>query len=204
MGVVIAAIAVLAAFAWMKSESNAREAQQERELDASRIQREYLERVGWMRSNPDDASYRTELPGFFKVYFKDVSDHLARFGGNKDFDDYLNEPLGEKAPKDAAAQRKARFEFEKRLFDQMREGKYAPLWTATDKGLRLDVVSADVKMAGGHPVVRFETVLWGAQRGVKEEGHTKHMVTSAIYEVDWQLTDDKSRKLGQMTGGIRR
>jgi len=198
VGVIIAVVGVIAAFVLMYNKYSAREAELDGDVDALRIRRDYLERVGWMRSNPDEASYRTEVGTFFKQYFQEVSDHLERFGGNKDFDDYLNEPSGEK--KDAAGLRKARYEFVRHVFDQMREGKYAPLWTATDKGMRLDVLVSDLKLVGGRPVVRFETVLWGAQRGTHEEGRTKRMMTSASFAVDWQLTDDKGRKLGSMSG----
>lgn len=204
VGVILVMVGLVVALAMTMSSANAKQEEAEAASDVQRIQREYLERVGWMRSNPDEASYKGEVNNFFRAYFKEVDDHLAKYGGNKDFDDYLNEETGggegKKDTKGAAAQRKARFDFEKRIFDQMRQGKYSPVWTATDKGLRLDVLTADVKMSGGHPVIRFETVLWGAQRGIHEDGKARKMLTSAQYNVEWKLADEKGKNIGKMEG----
>ncbi|HLL54813.1 MAG TPA: hypothetical protein VK447_14765 [Myxococcaceae bacterium] len=206
IAVIVAIIAVLAAFVMMSNRASERQEADARALNELRIQRDYLERVGWLRTNPDEASYKAEVSSFFKWYFGEVDAHLTKFGGNKEFDDYLNEGQGggegkEGGGKKDAAARKARFDFEKRIFDQMRSGKYAPLWTATDKGMRLDVLGGDVKMVGGRPVVRLETVLWGAQRGERTDGKQKKMVTSASYEVEWKLADEKGKSYGKMTGG---
>src|SRR5690348_4173257 len=63
----------------------------ERQADAARIKTDYLERVGWIRSNPDEKSYKEEVSTFFRWYFKEINEHLNRFHGNKDFDNYLSE-----------------------------------------------------------------------------------------------------------------
>jgi hypothetical protein len=63
----------------------------EREVDAARLKAEYLERVGWIRSNPDEKTYKDEVSTFFRWYFKGVNEHLNRFGGNREFDEYLSE-----------------------------------------------------------------------------------------------------------------
>ncbi len=203
VAVIVAIVGVLAAFVMMSNRASERQEEDARAISELRIRNDYLERVGWLRSNPDEAGYKQEVSSFFKWYFGEVDAHLAKFGGNKEFDDYLNEGSGGGEGKDGkkdAAARKARFELEKRIFDQMRSGKYAPLWTATDKGMRLDVLGGDVKMVGGRPVVRLETVLWGAQRGMRMDGQKKKMVTSASYSVEWNLADEKGKSYGKMTG----
>ncbi|RKH59207.1 hypothetical protein [Corallococcus llansteffanensis] len=202
--VLIALVIVAAVTSYRTSAARTKEA--EREADFRRVQSVYLERVGWMRTNPDEASYRDELKPFFKTYFDDVDEHLTRFDGNKKFDGYLAElekraeSGGEK--KDArAGDRKAFYEYARKQFDNLREGRYRPIWTATDKGMRLDVVSSDVVMVMGKPQVRLQLALWGAQRTEKDEGKVKKMVTSASFETVWKLTDAKGKLLGEMRGG---
>ena len=84
----------------------------------------------------------------------------------------------------------------------MRSGKYAPVWTATDKGMRLDVLSSDVVMVLGQPQVRLQLVLWGAQRELTEDNNKrKKMVTSASFNTKWVLNDDKGKLIGEMQAG---
>lgn len=88
--IVVIALVIVAAVASHRTAS-ARAHEAERDADFRRIQAVYLERVGWMRANPDGVSYRDELKPFLKAYFDDVDEHLTRFGGNKKFDGYLAE-----------------------------------------------------------------------------------------------------------------
>lgn len=198
--VLIAGVLLAAVMSYRTASGKAREAQ--READAQRIQAEYLERVGWMRANPDEASYREELKPFLKNYFDQVDEHLTRFGGNKQFDGYLQEleKRAETSKDERAGDRKAYYEYTRKLFDSLREGRYRPVWTATDKGMRLDVVSSDVIMVMGRPQVRLQLVLWGAQRMLKDEGKVKKMMTSASFNTVWKLTDAKGKLLGEMRG----
>ncbi|RKG92427.1 hypothetical protein D7V97_40930 [Corallococcus sp. CA053C] len=201
--VLIALVIVAAVTSYRTSAARTKEA--EREADFRRVQSVYLERVGWMRTNPDEASYRDELKPFFKAYFDDVDEHLTRFDGNKKFDGYLAElekraESGGEKKDTRAGDRKAFYEYARKQFDNLREGRYRPIWTATDKGMRLDVVSSDVVMVMGKPQVRLQLALWGAQRTEKDEGKVKKMVTSASFETVWKLTDAKGKLLGEMRG----
>ena len=178
----------------------ARTAEAEREADAYRLKADYLERVGWLRSNPDPKTYREEVGTFFKGYFARLDEHQQRFGGNREFDDYLKE-LEKRGTEDRAADRKAFYAYTRKQFDLMKSGKYAPVWSATDKGLRLDVLSSDVVMVAGRPQVRLQLALWGANRELKEDGKLRKMVTSASFSTSWRLTDDKGKLLGEMNAG---
>jgi hypothetical protein len=80
----------------------------------------------------------------------------------------------------------------------MREGRYKPVWSATDKGMRLDVLSSDVVMVLKKPQVRLQLVLWGAQREERQDGKVKKMVTSASFKTQWKLTDEKGKLVGEM------
>lgn len=198
--VIIAGVLLAAVMSYRTASSKARDAQ--READAQRIQAEYLERVGWMRANPDEATYKEELRPFFKNYFEQVDTHLTQFGGNKKFDGYLEEleKRSESGKEERAADKKAFYEYTRKVFDSLREGKYSPVWTATDKGMRLDIVSSDVVMVLGKPQVRLQLALWGAQRSLKDEGKVRKMVTSASFDTVWKLTDAKGKLLGEMRG----
>ncbi|MFP2913271.1 hypothetical protein ACLESD_51370 [Pyxidicoccus sp. 3LFB2] len=199
--VIIAGVLLASVMSYRSASAKAREAQ--RDADAQRIQAEYLERVGWMRVNPNDVAYREELKPFFKNYFEQVDTHLTQFAGNKKFDGYLEEleKRAESGKDERAADKKAFYEYTRKHFDSLREGKYSPVWTATDKGMRLDVVSSDVEMVMGKPQVRLKLALWGAQRAMKDEGKVKKMLTSASFNTVWKLTDAKGKLLGEMRGG---
>ncbi|MCY1022642.1 type II secretion system protein [Pyxidicoccus sp. MSG2] len=198
--VIIAGVLLAAVMSYRSASTKAREAQ--RDADAQRIQAEYLERVGWMRTNPNEATYKEELKPFFRAWFEQVDTHLTQFGGNKKFDGYLEEleKRSESGKEERAADKKAFYEYTRKVFDSLREGKYSPVWTATDKGMRLDVVSSDVVMVMGKPQIRLQLALWGAQRSLKDEGKVRKMMTSASFDTVWKLTDAKGKLLGEMRG----
>lgn len=199
--VIVAGVLLAAVMSYRSASGRALEAQ--RDADQQRIHAEYLERVGWMRANPDEASYRDELKPFFKNYFEQVDAHLARFKGNAKFDDYLQELEKREesgAKDDRANDRKAFYENTRKTFDRMREGRYRPVWTATEKGMRLDIISSDVVMVLGKPQIRLQLAVWGAQRLLKDEGKARKMVTSASFDTVWKLTDAKGKLLGEMRG----
>ena len=191
-----------------------------REIAALRLRAEALERAGWIRSNPDPDAYKNDVKGYLRWYFEQVSAHQAKFGGNPAFDDYLKDldrkaktaaevelpqlPDGRpRGPMANPVNRKAFWEWEKAMFDRMRTGKYAPVLTGTDKGLRLDVVSADVVMVGNKPKIRFPIVLWGAQRETREDERTgvKRVMTWAEFATTFRLLDDKGKLYGEMSTG---
>ncbi|HZH77618.1 MAG TPA: hypothetical protein VEY88_16450 [Archangium sp.] len=196
--VIIAGILIAAVMTYRTSSAKAQEAQ--READFTRLQKDYLERVGWIRTNPDPASYGQEINSFFKTYFEQVSTYRNRYRLGNEFDAYLTE-LDSRGGKDERAQdKKAFYDYTRKVFDQMREGRYKPLWSATDKGMRLDVLSSNVVMVVNKPQVRLQLVLWGAQREERSDGKVKKMVTSASFKTQWKLTDEKGKLIGEMNG----
>lgn len=206
-GIIVIIAGVLLGWGMTYRGMSARAREAQRDADIQRVQKEYLERVGWMRTNPDDKKYRDEVGSFFKSYFAKVTEHQNRFGGNKEFDSYLEElerreAKGKGGKEDRSSDRKAFYEYTRKVFDAMRAGKYAPVWTATDKGMRLDVLSSDVVMVLGQPQVRLQLVLWGAQRELSEDNNKlKKMVTSASFQTKWVLNDDKGKLVGEMQAG---
>lgn len=201
IGFIVGIVALVAALVMQSSRASDREEEQNKELSLLRLHNDYLEKVGYIRDIQDPKAYDDEVNTFLRSYFKDVDEHVQKYGGSKDFDDYLAEldKRAEKGAKDKdVGARKATYEFEKRIFDQMRAGRYHPVWTGTDKGMRLDVVTDDVKMADGSPNVRFELVLWGAQRQLRDEGKVKKMVTNASFDVKFKLFDAKDKLYGEL------
>ena len=91
LGGFVALIVFTAAVVTGTSRYKASMLEADRELSLARIQKDYLERVGWIRSNPDEKAYKEEVNGFLRWYFRDINEHLARFHGNRKFDDYLND-----------------------------------------------------------------------------------------------------------------
>ena len=205
---------------WRRAE--AQELALQRELAASKLRADALERLGWIRSIPEQKQYQEEVQAFFKWYFEGVDGYRKRFNLSPGFDEYLGElqqrkaqekeelenlpvpPGGRRAvPPPSRVDPRAFYDAEKALFDRMHTGKYVPLFSGTDKGMRLDVVGADVSAAGGKPRVRLPLVLWGAQRYTKEEEHSvkKRVVTSADIAATFRLLDSAGKLVAEMTAG---
>ena len=180
----------------------------DRQLDAARIQREYLERVGWIRSNPDQKLYRDEVRPFLRWYFQEVADHKRRFHESLNYDDYLRELNARSdSPAEQLADKRAYYEYTRKVFDELRGGLYGPAWSGTDKGMRLDVRSAAVENITGKPRIRVDLVLWGAQRELREDatsaagivvGARKRMLTSASFTMTWRLLDAGGKLIGEL------
>ena len=201
LGIVVAIGFVLFAIIFASRKWSTKVEEAARDADAARIKTDYLERVGWIRSNPDEKSYKDEVSTFMRWYFTQVNAHLNTHGGNRNHDDYLQEldKKGDKGGKEqAAADKKAYYEYTKKFFDLLKSGNYSPAWSASDKGMRLDVVSTDTVMAGGQPQIRFALALWGAQRELREDGKVKKMLTSAAFNVTWKMYDEKDVLVAEM------
>jgi len=202
LGVVVGIIAFVVGAVIVYGKYKTKTIEAERTLDAERIRSAYLERVGWIRSIPDEKVYKDEVGTFFRWYFNEVNEHLNRFRGNREFDDYLTELEQRKKSggRDAqAGEKKASYDYAKALFDQMRTGRYQPIFSGTDKGMRLDVASGDVKRTGNKAQISLPVVLWGAQRELREDAKVQKMVTSVSFGVNWKLIDAKGKLYGEMT-----
>lgn len=203
IGLIVGFLAIAVGAGAMVSERTAKVKEAEREAAIQRLRADYLERVGWIRSNPDEKTYKDEVNPFFRAYFNDVDAVLKKHGGNRNFDSYLEElekrEAKGKGESGGRGDRKAAYERVRSVFDRMREGKYTPVFTATDKGLRLDVLSAEAKMVSGRPSIRYELVLWGPSRELKDgEKGVKKMITSASFSAKWELIDEKGKLYGKL------
>jgi hypothetical protein len=199
LGVIIVGVGVAVFGVYSMKKNSARAHEADRAIHLSSIQKEYLERVAWIRSNPDEKSYRDEVDTFFRWYFKELNDHHHRFGGNREFDTYLRRLEERGVSGEAWKEKEKNFKYVKSYFDQFKSGNYEPVFTATDKGMRFEIISSDVVMEAGQPVIRFPVVLWGAPRQLKEEGRgLKRVATSASFDIMWKLFDEKGKLYGEM------
>lgn len=197
--IMIAVIVLFGAIQFSRR-SSARIEAAEKAAAVATLQRDYQERVGWIRSIPDEKAYKDEVNTFFRWYFGEVATFHKAFKGNPEFDDYLQEIESRAKPGQEAqvAERKAYYAYVKKAFDAMRSGNYSPVWTGTAQGLRLDVISTDVEMVAGTPKVRFQVALWGAQRDLKSDGKLKRMITSSNFNASWKLLGPKGKFLYQI------
>ena len=205
---VIAAVGVVAVAAGGYRKYRIKTQEADRELDAARIQREYLERVGWIRSNPDQRLYRDEVRSFLHWYFQEVAVHQRRFHVNLSYEDYLRElNVHSDSPAEQLADKRAYYAYTRKVFDELKGGLYSPAWSGTDKGMRLDVRSAAVENIKGKPRIRVDVVLWGAQRELRQEatsaagivvGAKKRMLTSASFTMTWRLLDARGKLIGEL------
>jgi len=205
----IAALGVLTVAAAGYRKYQVKTSQAARELDLARIHLDYFEKVGWIRSNPDEKRYREEVRPFLRWYFDEIKEHVSRFHQNPNHDGYLVELRSRRDsdPKQAEL-RRAFFEYTKRAFDEMKDGHYAPVWSGTDNGMRLDIRSLAVQPVDGKPMIRMELVLWGAQRALRDDSTSasgitvaakKRMLTSASFNVTWRLLNAQDRLVRELS-----
>lgn len=195
----IVLVAGLLGTGWYVSSKHATAAAQKsaEALDLQSIREGFLEQAGWIRAIPDADIYRADVNPFLGAYFEKIAAHRKQFAQGDDFDSYL-ETLGKVSHPEL---HEKFFELVKTRFDQLRSGHYHPLWSATDDGMRLDVISADVH----GDKVRLNLLLWGAPRQMTVEtssGGTTHIErvrTSAEFDVTWKLFNARGKLYGKMT-----
>jgi hypothetical protein len=212
-GIIVAFIGVTAGIFWTMRKWDQKTAESQKEQALVKLRADYLERIAWLRNVPDEKAYKTEIDTMLRWYFKEVTDHLNRHGGNRKFDDYLEElegraKKGQKfddyatAPgKDKGDEKKAYYEYTRRVFDVMKGGSYAPFWTATDQGVRFDLLSADTIQVGGETKIHMPIVVWGLPRDERVDDRNVRRVTcNASFRFNWKLFDEKGKLLGEMPG----
>ncbi|MGV3621595.1 MAG: hypothetical protein ACO1OB_12295 [Archangium sp.] len=204
-GIIIAVVGVCAGIVFAMRKWDTKTAESARDLNVARIRGDYLERAAWIRSIPDQKAYTDENQTFLRWYFKEVTEHLNKHGGNRDFDDYLKEleTRSAKASKEdgKAEEKKAVYEYTRKVFDSFKKADYAPWWTATDKGIRFDIVSADSVRVGAEEKIHMPIVVWGLPREERtDDKGIKRVTVNASFRFNWKLFDEKGKLLGEMPG----
>lgn len=176
------------------------------EKSLARLRGDYLERASWLRSNPDATAYRDEIGNLFSWYFKGVAEHIRKFGGSGKFDEYLTELEAKSGGKrgeseKAVADRKANYAATQKVFASFKDRTYAPFWTGTDKGIRLDIVSADAETVDAKKQIVLPVVLWGFPRDDKtDDNGVRRVVSNANFKFNWKLFDKDDKLIGEIPG----
>jgi hypothetical protein len=202
--VAIVFVAVAIVFAMRKWEEKTTEAR--REASAAKLKNEYLERIAWLRNVPDQKAYTDEIGTFMRWYFKEVTEHVNEFRLNRNFDDYrveLEEKGGKKVSdsesptKDRTADKKASYEYTRKVFDQLKTGSYSPWWTGTSNGIRLDLLSAD--SLGDK--IHIPVVAWGLPREERvDDKKVRRVVVNGNFRFNWKLFDEKGKLIAEIPG----
>lgn len=205
-GIIVAIVGVTAAIIWTMRKWDAKTAEAGRELNAARLRGDYLERAAWLRNVPDQKAYIDENQNFMRWYFKEVTEHLNKHGGNREFDDYLKEldAKAAKAKDDSGGkieEKKAVYEYTRKIFDSLKKGDYAPWWTATNKGIRLDILSADTQRVGPDEQIHMPVVVWGLPREERvDDRGTRRVTVNASFRFNWKIFDEKEKLIAEIPG----
>lgn len=205
-GIIVAVIGVFAAIIFAMRKWEARTTEDARDLSAMRIRGDYLERAAWLRNVPEQKAYIDENQNLMRWYFKEITEHLNKYGGNRNFDEYLTE-LDTRAAKrrdddgGKMENKKARYEYARAVFDSLKKLDYAPWWTATSQGVRLDIVSADTARVDGDEKIHMPVIVWGLPREERVDDHGVRRITvPASFKFNWKLFDEKGKLIAEIPG----
>jgi hypothetical protein len=204
-GIIVAVVCVGVAIVFTMRKWEEKTTESKREASFARLKNDYLERIAWIRSIPEQKAYISEVGTFLRWYFKEVTEHVNEFRLNRNFDDYLVE-LEEKGnrkvseydtpTKDRTTDKKAAYEATKKQFEMFKSGNYAPWWTGTSAGIRLDILSADAK----GDQIHMPVVAWGLPREEKvDEKKIRRVMVSGNFKSSWKLFDEKGKLIAEVT-----
>jgi hypothetical protein len=146
----------------------AKVAEYDHRLDLERIRREYLERAPLARDIPEANKYAEEMRALFKWYFGELTEHYNKFGAFKNYDRVMQEFEARKKNKKLSEkefeQYEERFKLAKGMWDALKEGRYDPIFTSAERGLRFDIYKVEALPDSKDPKVRLWVALYGAQR----------------------------------------
>jgi hypothetical protein len=178
-------------------------------MDLDRIRQEYLERQNWVNAVPEPDHYRDERSSLEKWYFGELTSHYNRFPTFRDYyrvgEELAKSGKKEKgSKKDDLSLRQEYYDLTKSVWDQLKDGSYAPEFSAGSNSLRLDIYKVGRKTDDGKPVLRFDMVLWGAQRHMEREqsaagGTNSRMITAAQFQaMHFKMVDDEGKIFAEM------
>lgn len=204
-GIIVAIVGVAFAIVFTMRKFDKQSADAAREKNELRIKADFLERAAWVRNVPEQKAYVDEVGNLLTWYFKEVTEHLNKHGGNRDFNDYLKEleDRGGKNSKEDGKleEKKAVYEYTRKVFDQFKSRSYAPYWTGTDKGIRFDIASADTVRVGGEDKIHMPVVVWGLPREDRtDERGIRRVTCNASFRFNWKLFDEKGKLIAEIPG----
>ncbi len=199
-------VAVLS-FSSMRSRGEAAAAQ----LERAQLKREFVERAAVGRAVAVERidEWRDESAALFRWYLEELAAIRNRHP------EVAPAPTGAQA---AAEERKGKLtEKEKASYEEwqklaegrfalVKEARYAPLFTSTAEGMRLDLIATETgQHPAGGPAVRIDFALWGAPRRVEKEKQgdvttTKVLLPIVFKRIAFSMLDAEGKPYGEMNG----
>jgi hypothetical protein len=181
-------------------------------LERAQLKREFVERAAVGRALAPDRidEWRDEAGALFRWYLQELSAIRNR---------HPTVPPAASGAAAAAEERKGKFtDKDKASYEEwqkladgrytlVKEARYAPLFTATAEGMRVDLLAVETGAhpAGGGTALRIDFALWGAPRRVEKEKlgdvtTTKILLPVAFRQLAFRMLDEKGKLYGEMNG----
>jgi len=167
-------------------------------LSEVQLKADYLERVSWIRSIPNEVAYRSEVRNFLHWYFGRIGRHVENFQLNARFDDYPKE-LAKLGNIDRLEERQKVYESVRSVFDAMQQERYQPQWSASSQNVRLDLLSTRVVVEKGERKIRYQLVIWGLPRTqTLDDRKMLRIHNRASFRAQWRMFDIKGKLIAEM------
>lgn len=182
----------------------------EARLARAQLKREFLERGASSRQLPADRArdWRDDARALLKWYFDELAALHARHPGATGRSPEPA-PKGKGKAKDGDAAQAEWQRYAEERFALMRDGKYEPILSGGENGLRLDILAMEPAQnpASGERGIRIEFALWGVPRRVEKEtpAGTSRTVTHIVVPVSFRelalhFTSAQGKPYGEMIG----
>jgi hypothetical protein len=206
-----AGLAILAAV-WLLSAFRDRGEASAAQLERAQVKREFVERAAVGRALPPERidEWRDEAAALFRWYLQELGAIRNRHPTVPPAPTGVQAAAEERKGKLSEKERASYEEWQKLAegrFALVKEARYAPLYTATAAGMRLDLLAIQngPHPAGGDAGLRFDFALWGAPRRVEKEKSgdvttTKVLLPIVFKRIAFRMLDDKAKLYGEMNG----
>lgn len=204
----LAIFAAVAIFSSMRDRSEASAYQ----LERAQVKREFVERAAVGRAIAPERidEWRDEAAALFRWYLGELAAIRNRHPTVPPAPSGLAAATEERKGKLNEKERAGYAEWQKLAdgrFALVKEARYAPLFTATAEGMRLDILATETGAhpAGGGTALRLDFALWGAPRVVQKEKQgdvttTKVLLPVVFRRIAFRMLDEKGKLYGEMNG----
>jgi hypothetical protein len=206
-----AGLAIFAALSLLSSSRSKAEVAAS-QLERAQLKREFVERAAVGRALPPERidEWRDEAAALFRWYLGELSAIQNRHPTAPPPRSGLQAATEERKGKLSDKERAGYEEWQKLAegrFALVKEARYAPLFTATAEGMRLDLLATETgpHPAGGGAALRIDFALWGAPRRVEKERQkdvttTKVVLPIVFRQIAFRMLDEKGKLYGEMNG----
>ncbi len=202
---IVAAVLVSNAFQRRGESAEAR-------LERARLRREFAERAALAVGIPADraAEWQGETTALLRWWFDELSAVRNRHPGEPRRPNGVEAAREERKGKLSEKERATLEEFQRYADERvalLRDGRYAALRSASDGGVRLDLLRVEpgASPEGGAPALRIDFALWGVPRYVERERQgertaSRTVVPVVFKQISFRFLDAKGKPYGEMNG----